>query len=609
MAEKEDKTPSKKDAKPGPTTSTSSEKPLLGEEPEVEAADIDTSHLSLDESPEKSSGSLESENEVEVPDINTSYLSLEDDAGDKPVESSTEAPSADKPQRDAPAEKSAPSENLLFVKNPLADKMPDQDSEDSPQSSVDKGPSGRVVLSSGIPDADFNDDGEQTPEATASAIESDDDQQKDSDGAIKSILDTVQKPEKIVRNAWSNSSARRFLINNVESYRAKDEDQNMESVIEKVYGGAVEKKIAPGKFLKENLLFSFLLFLFLFLVAWKAAVIFFPEFMPALNDQIIDTVKKTTGIKNAAKEKEEKKPVVTNIANKEKIDLVLSHCLVEPNTRIAFARAFTPVGYEFTNQSLTLSYDELTASINVWKKMNMSFYIKDAISRFDVLSKLALPIIQNANSAVSDYKKSLLSLEAEADELKKRIRNIQTRGGNQTTDTVNKRIPLLNKLDKINARLADEPNQARFDQLLKKLLLIEGILTGDIKPERIEPDQLTEKDPKWLKSLAETASSEITAPVNEKVLPAIKKPATKLKTVTPKLTAFNLSELESALNDLSKLSALIIYLPENMLTPYKLELSGLNRRLNITMENELATWMSFDRCLANVRSEGTASIE
>ncbi len=609
MAEKKDNTPSGDSEKPGLTTSTSNEKSLLGEEPDVTATDIDTSHLTLDESPTKSSGALEPEQDVETPDINTSHLSLEDEAENKPASSSSESPSADKPQAGTPAEKPEPSENLLFIKNPLVNKTADQasgdTSEDSSQSSIEKGPSGRVVLSSGIPDADFNDEGEQKPEGTTSTEESDSDQNKDADGTIKTILDTVQKPEKIVRDAWSSSSVRRFLINNVESFRVKDEDQNMESVIEKVYGGTVEKKVAPGKFLKDNLLFSFLLFLFLFLVAWKAAVVFFPEFMPALNDQIIDTVKQTTGSKKASRPKEKKKPVVTNFANKEKIDLVLSHCLIEPNTRIAFARAFTPVGYEFSNQSLTLSYDDIVASMGVWKKMNIDFYIKDAISRFDVLAALALPVVRSANRAVSDYKKSLLSLEAQADELKKRIRNIKTSGGNQSTYTINQRIPLRNKLDTINARLAEEPDQGRFDQLLKKLLLVEGILTDEIKPERVEPDLLTEKDPSWLLSTAESTSDAITTPITEKVLPAIETPATKLEKVAPKLTAFNLTELESALNDLTRLSALIIYLPENMLIPYKLELSGLTRRLNKTMGKELTTWMSFDRCLANVRSEVT----
>jgi hypothetical protein len=135
-----------------------------------------------------------------------------------------------------------------------------------------------------------------------------------------------------------------------------------------------------------------------------------------------------------------------------------------------------------------------------------------------------------------------------------------------------------------------------------KMAFVEGILSGQIKPERIDPDQLTEEDPEWLMSAAETASSEIAIPITANVLPAIKIPADKLKKVFPKLTAFNMSELESALNDLIKLSALITYLPENMLIPYKLELSGLNRRLDKTMKSDLAAWMSFDRCLVKGRA-------
>ena len=105
----------------------------------------------------------------------------------------------------------------------------------------------------------------------------------------------------------------------------------MEAAFEKIYGGATEKRFDPRKFFKENLLFSFLLFILIFLIGWKAAGILFPNFMPGINDQIIETVKNTASIEPKAKPKEEKKPVVTNEANKDKIEATLSHCLVEPD--------------------------------------------------------------------------------------------------------------------------------------------------------------------------------------------------------------------------------------------------------------------------------------
>ncbi len=622
MADKKDKAPSKESKNSELTTSNSHEKPLLDEKPLKEPADIDTSHLTLDESSGQPGGTLESERELEAPTIDTSHLSLEEDSNLKPSNGPTEDLSQDnnetteksppdEPQVDTPAEKVKPSENLLFVKNPLANNSPEQGvdpvSEKISKYSEKKEGSDQIILSSGIPDSEFIEERQPDEPASAPSEEPENIDAEHSEGPIKSILDTVKKPEKIVRNAWSQSSARKYLIDNVESFRVKDEDHNMESVIEKVYGGAVEKKFSPGKFLKENLLFSFLLFLFLFLAGWKAAGIFFPEFMPAINDQIIETVKNTALGKQKTKPEGEKKPVVTNHANMKVINKTLSHCLIEPKARMAFNSAFASVGYEFTERSLTLSYDEVHDIIRVWKTMNMEFYISDAIFRFRELAKLALPVTQNANKVVSDYSQSLLKIKQQADELENSIRNIKTSGGNQTTYTINERIPLRNKLNKLNTRLAEEPDQKRFDQLMKKIALVENILSGREKPGRVEPDQLTEKDPEWLMSTSETASNDIATPIMGKTLPAIQMPADKLKKVFPKLTAFRLSELENALDDLLKLTALIIYLPENRLIPYKLELSGLNRRLNKTMKKELSSWLNFDRCLAKERANVSAT--
>jgi len=621
MADKKDKIPSKESAKSKLTTSNSREKPLLDEKPAEETVDIDTSHLTLDESSGQSGSTLESEQELEAPAINTSYLSLEEDDNIKPSDSptedlnqdnneTTEKPHIDEPQADTSVDKPEPAGNLLFV-NPLAKNAPepaeDSISENVSEASAKKDDTEQVMLTTGISDAEFDKEMQADTTVKASIEEPEGNEDEHPEGPIKSILDTVKKPESIVQKAWSDSSARRFLVDNVESFRVKDEERNMENVIEKVYGGAVEKKIAPGKFLKENLLFSFLLFLFLFLVGWKAAGILFPEFMPQLNDQIIETVQKTTSGKSAAKLAKDKKPVVTNVANKEKIDEVLSHCLIEPNARNTFARAFTSVGYEFSRRLLTLSYEETKASIKVWENMNMDFYIKDAILRFAALAKLSLPAIQDAKKTVTDYKQSLMNIATQATELQNRIRNIQTAGGNQSTYTVNERIPLRNKLDKLNARLAEEPDQMRFDKLLKKISLAENILSGREKPVRVEPDQLTIEDSEWLMSTAETASRDIATPIIAKTLPPVQIPTNELKKVFPKLTAFQLSELDNALDDLLKLTALIIYLPENRLIPYKLELSGLNRRLNKTMKKEFSEWMNFDRCLAKGRAEISAA--
>ncbi len=609
MADKKDNTPSKGSKFPELTTSDSAEKPLSDEKPSEEIVEIDTSHLSIEDTTEKTSHPLSDDEEKEAPAINTSYLTLEDSDNSPPADTptaasdqdnpdKTEEPAADNLVTPPAATEKDPGEHQLHIKNPLAEKAGENsDSADA------KDDADQVMLTSGISDAEFEKEMEGP-----SGSKNDENADEDPENPIKSILETVKKPEKIVRNAWSNSSARRYLIDNVESYRVKDEDQNMEQVIENVYGGTVERKFAPGKFLKENILFSLLLLLFLFLVGWKVAGIMFPDFMPGINDQIIATVKKTTSGKKV-EEAEKKKPVVTNYESKQKIDEVLSHCLIEPDARIAFALAFTKTGYEFTDRPLTFSYDEIHDSIGIWKDMNIEFYTRDAIYRFRELSRLAAPVLLAAKKSVSDYRESLINLNNEARQLDKKIRNIKTRGGNQSTYTINERIPLRNKLEQIKARLKEEPGLTRFDQLLNKIALVEDVLAGRVKPTRIEPDELTEKDPTWLLSTSETAATEIDTPIIGKVLPGIAIPVDKLKKVFPKLTAFHLSELENALNDLLKLSSLIVYLPENKLIPYKLELSGLSRRLNETMEKQLPVWMSYDRCLTRERIEVKSDLE
>jgi hypothetical protein len=604
------------------STSSSLENPLLDKNTVEESASIDTSHLTVDDITAQAGSALESDREKEAPAINTSHLSLEDggessnksdNADDFDLKNSVmtgQAASNDIVPEANPA-KIESNHSSLNAENPSTEKSsPDSEGTISAKgsSSENKNDNAQVMLSSDMPDEDF-DKHIQSNSTNAGAIVNDleDDDRTASDGPIKSILETVKKPEKIVRTAWSNSSARRYLIDNIDSYREKDEDQNMEDVIEKIYGGATEGKFSPLKFLKENILFSFLLSLLIFLIGWKAASIFFPDFMPAINDQIIDTVQKATSSKPAVNVPAKKKVIVTNEANKQLIETTLSHCLIEPGARKQFTTAFSQVGYEFDSRPLMLSYEEINDSIDVWESMNMDFYVKDAIFRFRELAGLALPVLEYARKEVSNYSHSLIQLSEQANELEARIRNIKTSGGNQTTDTINERLPLRNKLDELNFRLSEEPDQERFLQLLTRLAYIEKVLSGDEMPTRIKPEQITKNEPEWLIATANTTASEIATPVNEKVLPAIRIPAQKLGESLPKLTAFHLTELETALENLLQLSSLIIYLPENMLIPYKLELSGLNRRLNRLMKKELPEWMNYNQCLATQRAVALAA--
>ena len=119
-----------------------------------------------------------------------------------------------------------------------------------------------------------------------------------------------------------------------------------------------------------------------------------------------------------------------------------------------FSSAFTKVGYEFSEPPLALSYDEVSDSIKVWQGMNMGFYIKDAILRYMYFQALNYRLFRNAHQIVNNYKESLVRIGKQAEDLENRIRSIQTSRGNQSTNTINERIPLRIKLDELNARLA-----------------------------------------------------------------------------------------------------------------------------------------------------------
>ena len=621
MADKKDNKSRDNGKKPVISTSNSLDESLLDKNSTEKNADIDTSHLSLEDTTAQTGRSLQSDTKQKTPAIDTSHLSLEEDSSSQQADSSSSDFDLDE---DAAADQTTgvddsfhvPSDELssveepLYVNNPLAGDSPSEPAtEQSKSASVSNNSAEeeQLILTTGVSDEEFDQEIDGSNSADNINNDSEDDDESDTDNPIKSILETVKKPESIARNAWLNSSARSFLLDNIPSYRAKDEDLNMEAAIEKVYGGATEKRFDPKKFFKENLLFSFLLFILIFLIGWKVAGILFPDFMPGINDQIIETVKKTASISPKEKPDEEKKPVVTNEANKEKIEATLSHCLVEPDAHSQFSSAFTKVGYEFSEPPLALSYDEVSDSIKVWQGMNMGFYIKDAILRFNILANMELPVVQDAHQIVSSYKDSLIQIGKQANDLENRIRSIKTSKGNQSTTTINERIPLRIKLDELNARLAEEPSLERFAQLQAKLTLVENILSGTEKPERYGPDQIMETDPEWLVPIADTASADIGVLIEQKVTPAIQAPADKLKNVFPKLTAFHLTELEKSLDGLLKLTSLIIFLPENKLIPYRLELSGLNRRLNKHMKHELPQWLSFNRCLASTRAEALAA--
>jgi hypothetical protein len=294
--------------------------------------------------------------------------------------------------------------------------------------------------------------------------------------------------------------------------------------------------------------------------------------------------------------------VSLNEDNRLAVKQTLSHCLVTPMAREKVDQALASTGYNFTSNDPTRAYDEISNSIRMWNDMNVDFLVRDSMLRSNELAVLVLPVLQDAHGIVAGYGETLAGLRREADALEQEIRDIQTSKGNQTTATINQRIPLRNKLEKLRDRLEQEPDQIRFSDLLDKINRTEAILAGKETPARITPDELTDKDPSWLITISETESEAIADNIKSDVLPPIQEMADKLKEPYPKLTGFRLSELEHGIDNVLKLSALLHFYPENKLIMYGLGLSGLDRRMNDLFNAKASSWLSIDQCLVEKRA-------
>jgi hypothetical protein len=134
MADKKDNNPEDKGSNPALTTSSSLDKPLLDEKLEEKAADIDTSHLTIDDNAAQAGGGLENEHEKDTPAIDISHLSLEEkdsepqkpnipdddfDSNENIAEDQTAT--GESPPNAAPAEPDS-NESQLNINNPLARK-------------------------------------------------------------------------------------------------------------------------------------------------------------------------------------------------------------------------------------------------------------------------------------------------------------------------------------------------------------------------------------------------------------------------------------------------------------------------------------------------------
>jgi hypothetical protein len=414
------------------------------------------------------------------------------------------------------------------------------------------------------------------------------------------ILAIIGGPESMVRRAWKHSSARQYLLKNVDSLRIEDENQRMETVIEQTYGGALEKKFSPGRFIKNNILFSVLVLILLFAIGSLLVQNLYPEQFPKIPTKPVAEIEKDNARKAALVAQQ--RPVEINHINKVRIEETLSHCLVLPASREQFLSEFSKTGYQFSNRELGIAYQEVRGYLNNWAALNVDDYVRDSARRFEALAAILQPLLIESGRVAADYQASIAERRKQVQDLEQRIDALTTTSGTRATDIINQRIQLRNQLTEIQASLQDEPSDAALSVLADSSVSLSRILDGQQRPDRIKPDELDDSQPEWLTSLPTVEADQFPATLREQLVPQIRQHIDTLETAHQEVAAYHVDELTQLLEHNGMLAALVAYAPENMLLPFEAEIRGLDRRLNTLLPRAQDSWLSIEGCLAEART-------
>ena len=490
--------------------------------------------------------------------------------------------------------------NKDFTEHIEDEATPEQESDpdDSIEISIPEGAEVEVIEESYM-DAPFVDEPEDPLEEYALNDAEEQQQEIEIDKKPRNvILQALAKPENAIKAAYRNSSLRQNLIENNEWYRLRDENQRMEEVLEQTYGGAADRGISIGKFVRNNILASALIVIALAVLVRFAVGIYFPDLLPRDDSA-------STGIttpKPASKKKTPGEKIVkVNYLNKAKIESSLDHCLILPQSREIFDRRFAKTGYEFSDKNLTLAHEELVGITSIYDRLDISMKVQDAVDRIGMLGHVAMPVIYRTRDVVHVYEGELGDMQSRADGIRKQLETLGI--GRQDTAVINKQIKLRSDLDKLQDTLAKGPDKQEFARLEKALDNLDNGLTGHNSLRRIEIEEPEEVLPHWYTSLPDTDIGYFKTAVKESVLPEITLHANALSPDLAELSRFHVRELTILLEELYLVASQVMFSPENLLDGYNKDIQGSGKRLNSLLATDQDEWLSFQSCLRQARQD------
>ena len=427
------------------------------------------------------------------------------------------------------------------------------------------------------------------------------DETETGDSPRASILHALAIPENAIKHAYRNSNLREKLLENLDWYRVRVENQQMEEILEKTYGGAAEKGFNPAHFIRSNLLVSLLVVLLAALAIRLVVMVNSPE--PQSDDESIVASAVTAEQKMSRPPAAGHKVVTINYVNKSEITALLQHCLVLPDTRREIDQRFTKTGYEFSEPNLTRAYEQLHDFTTVYDRLEIPTRVQDAINRFGILAHAMMPALRDAREKVSTYRKQLSEIHNQVDGLEKQLAALSI--GRQDTNTINRQIKLRSERDHLNDILTKSPDNQQFDVLDKA---IDRLEKGFAKPDAIQRMSLEEKEaelPRWFASLPDDTMDNLKTALQDSVQPEIALHANALSPTLAELSTFHIRELTDVLEQLYLVASSIMYTPERLLDTYNKDIHGVDKRLGALLGTEHSEWLSFDPCVQQARAKSS----
>jgi len=406
------------------------------------------------------------------------------------------------------------------------------------------------------------------------------------------VLRLIGKPENAIRRIYGKSRLRKALANRFEWYRIHLEDQRMERILERTYGGAA-RRFSIRDFFRRNILASLLILAGLLVGARMLIGIYFPEWLPA--ERPAATVRPSAAPKTGNVAKTAKQTARVNYINKAKIESSLRHCLVLPGARKTFEKRFAETGYEFSNDETTLAYEELQSFVSTYESLDIAGRVEDAVERIALMATVITPSLKDIGQRVRDYHAGVSALRRKASKMAEELEKLGR--ARQDTYTINRKIKLRTELNRLNDELARAPTENDFKRTEDLIDRLDKGLNGSMPIEHIEIENPDEQVPAWFDTLLEKDENSMRQVLNDEVLPPIIGHARALDANKAELSRYHLRETGAALEVLYLAASRVMYAPENLLATYVKDLHGVEDRIRKLLGSDKAGWLSFEPCL------------